>query len=146
MTLTEKVKALQDYCATQDHCDKCILNSFGDCRWEGLSNTVIEEMYSKLPLPTPTIEDAPEETPVVNDVIKHPNHYCRDGAMECIDEMVLLFGKEAVKNFCLCNIWKYRYRSNAKNGEEDIKKSDRYVQIYKELSEDEPDNSGVKIF
>jgi hypothetical protein len=55
--------------------------------------------------------------------------------MECIDEMVLLFGKEAVKNFCLCNIWKYRYRSNAKNGEEDIKKSDRYVQIYKELSD-----------
>jgi hypothetical protein len=78
-----------------------------------------------------------EPTPPINDVINKPNHYCRDGAMECIDEMVLLFGKEAVKHFCLCNIWKYRYRSAAKNGEEDIKKSDRYVQIYKELCSNE---------
>lgn len=73
------------------------------------------------------------ETPAENDVIKHPEHYCREGAMECIDEMVMLFGKEAVKHFCLCNIWKYRYRSTAKNGDEDIKKSDQYVRIYEEL-------------
>ncbi len=142
MTLTEKVQALQEYCSKQDHCDNCILSSFGDCNWERLSNSTIEEMYSKLPIPTP-IEDTPEETPVTHDVIKHPNHYCREGAMECIEEMILLFGKEAVKHFCLCNIWKYRYRSNAKNGDEDIKKSDRYVQIYKELSDDE---QGLQIF
>lgn len=72
-----------------------------------------------------------------NDVIKHPKHYCRDGAMECIDEMKMIFGKEAVKHFCLCNIWKYRYRSGAKNGEEDTKKSDQYVRIYKELCDGE---------
>lgn len=81
-----------------------------------------------------------EEEPtfeVEHDVIKHPNHYCRDGAMECIDEMVMVFGKEVVKHFCLCNIWKYRYRSAAKNGEEDIKKSDQYVSIYKRLLSNE---------
>lgn len=75
----------------------------------------------------------------VNDMVKHPSHYCREGAMECIDEMVLLFGKEAVKNYCLLNIWKYRYRSADKNGKQDIEKSDQYVRIYKELTDERPE-------
>ena len=69
------------------------------------------------------------------DNVNHPKHYEREGAMECIDEMVLVFGEEAVKNFCLCNIWKYRYRAADKNKQEDILKSDWYLRKYKELSE-----------
>ena len=68
-----------------------------------------------------------------NDVVNHPSHYCREGGMESIEEMVLVFGKEAVKHFCLCNIWKYRYRAADKNGEEDLKKSDWYMKKYQEL-------------
>ena len=71
------------------------------------------------------------------DIIKKPKHYNREGAMECFDEMVLVFGKEAVKNFCLCNIWKYRYRAADKNGEEDIAKSDFYIKYYKKLCKEE---------
>jgi hypothetical protein len=56
--------------------------------------------------------------------------------MECIDEMVLIFGKEVVIGFCLCNAWKYRYRAADKNGEEDLKKSDWYLAKYKELKGD----------
>ena len=67
------------------------------------------------------------------DMVNRPPHYNRDGAMECIEEMELIFGKEAVKHFCLCNAWKYRYRAADKNGEEDIKKSDWYLRKYKEL-------------
>ena len=70
--------------------------------------------------------------------VEHPKHYNRDGAMECIDEMVLIFGKEAVKNFCICNAWKYRYRAADKNGEEDLRKSDWYLNKFKELSNNEP--------
>lgn len=66
------------------------------------------------------------------DPVKEPNHY-KTHDMECIDEMILLFGRTAVKNFCLCNAWKYRYRADAKNGSEDLKKSDRYLQFYKAL-------------
>ena len=69
------------------------------------------------------------------DNVNHPQHYCREDAMECIDEMILVFGKEAVQNFCLCNAWKYRYRAADKNGEEDLKKSDWYLNKYKELKE-----------
>lgn len=69
------------------------------------------------------------------DPVNHPVHYEREGAMECIDEMLLIFGKEAVMNFCLCNAWKYRYRASAKNGDEDYFKSDWYLRKYRELKE-----------
>jgi hypothetical protein len=72
-----------------------------------------------------------------HDPVNHPSHYCQKDQMECIDEMILLFGKEAVKHFCLCNAWKYRYRSNSKNGDEDLKKAAWYVHKYKELSANE---------
>ena len=69
--------------------------------------------------------------------VNHPSHYNRENAMECIDEMELIFGKEAVKNFCLCNAWKYRYRASDKNGEEDIKKSDWYLRRYRDYIKEE---------
>ena len=69
------------------------------------------------------------------DSVNHPAHYERGGAMECIDEMLLVFGKDAVMNFCLCNAWKYRYRAAAKNGDEDYSKSDWYLRKYRELKE-----------
>jgi hypothetical protein len=65
--------------------------------------------------------------------VNHPNHYNRPDAMECIDEMILIFGEEAVMNFCLLNAWKYRYRAADKNGFEDIAKSDWYIKKYKEI-------------
>ena len=71
------------------------------------------------------------------DNVQHPKHYNREGALEAIDEMILIFGKEAVKNFCLCNAWKYRYRATDKNGEEDLHKSDWYIRKYKELCEED---------
>lgn len=77
------------------------------------------------------------------DNVQHPKHYNREGGMECIDEMILVFGEEAVKNFCLCNAWKYRYRAADKNGEEDLKKSDWYLNKYKELKKDETPKEGV---
>lgn len=79
------------------------------------------------------IELTPKE-----DVVNKPKHYNRDGAMQCIDEMILVFGKETVLSFCLCNAWKYRYRAADKNGAEDLAKSDWYLNKYKELLEDRP--------
>ena len=70
------------------------------------------------------------------DVISKPKHYNRAGAMECLDEMELIFGKQAVTYFCLCNAWKYRYRAVDKNGIEDLKKSDFYMRKYEELIND----------
>lgn len=67
------------------------------------------------------------------DMINHPKHYCREDAIECLEEMRLVFGDDIVAAFCLCNVWKYRYRAASKGQEEDLKKSDFYMHKYKEL-------------
>lgn len=69
-----------------------------------------------------------------SDVINHPSHY-ETGKYECIDVMLETQGAEAVKGFCLCNAFKYLYRHNNKNGDEDIKKAIWYLNKYLELSE-----------
>lgn len=84
---------------------------------------------------TPLKDVAPSvnEKPV-NDNVNHPSHY-ETGSFECIDVMLETQGKEAVKNFCLCNAFKYIYRHNNKNGLEDIQKAKWYIDKYIELSE-----------
>ena len=78
--------------------------------------------------------DISSETRKELDNVNHPNHY-NTNKYECIDEMVAVFGVEDVKAFCKCNAWKYRYRSDAKNGEEDLKKADWYLEKLMELKE-----------
>lgn len=60
----------------------------------------------------------------IKDNVNHPEHY--QGKNECIDVMLAMFGVEAVKAFCKCNAYKYRFRAAAKNGAEDIKKAEWY--------------------
>lgn len=69
------------------------------------------------------------------DVVNKPQHYNREGAMESIDEMELIYGTDAVMWFCLLNAHKYRYRAADKNGAEDIAKSDWYMKKFKELKD-----------
>jgi hypothetical protein len=97
--------------------------SFSDDMFEGLVPDSIPASDSEDPVPAP-------------DMVNHPFHYCQEGSMECIDEMVAVFGEEAVMHFCLLNVWKYRKRAVFKNGEEDLKKSDWYMKKYLELKGD----------
>lgn len=70
------------------------------------------------------------------DPVNKPRHYNREGAMECIDEMILIYGEEATMHYCLLNCHKYRYRAGLKNdGYQDLEKSDWYMRKYKELKE-----------
>lgn len=72
----------------------------------------------------------------MNDNVNHPSHYCT-GKFECIDVMIETQGIEAVKNFCLCNAFKYLYRHNGKNGVEDVKKATWYLNEYIKLQGEE---------
>ena len=47
--------------------------------------------------------------------------------------MIEALGVENVKGFCLCNAFKYIYRSQRKNGKEDIEKAQWYIDKYIEL-------------
>lgn len=68
--------------------------------------------------------------------INHPKRYA-GGTYECIDVMLDVFGKEAVKNFCKLNAFKYIWREKQKNGVEDIKKAMFYMDYYIKLTEEE---------
>ena len=61
------------------------------------------------------------------DNINHPTHY--QGSYECIDLMREIYGDDAVRSFCICNAYKYRFRAGRKNGEtaeSDIAKAEWY--------------------
>lgn len=66
--------------------------------------------------------------------VNHPAHY--QGKHECIDEMIALFGIDAVRCFCACNVYKYRFRAANKNGAEDIAKAEWYMDKLMELNGD----------
>lgn len=67
--------------------------------------------------------------------VNHPSHY-NQGGIECIDAMIAAFGNEAVENFCLVNAFKYVWRTQDKNGLEDVDKAIWYLTKYKELVAD----------
>lgn len=68
-------------------------------------------------------------------MVNSPPHY--QGKHECIDEMIALFGIEAVMHFCMCNVYKYRFRADKKGGNEDIAKAEWYMDKLMELQAEE---------
>lgn len=68
--------------------------------------------------------------------VVHPNHY-NSGKYECIEVMKEVFGEEAVKLFCVMNAFKYLWRYNKKNGEEDVAKARNYLKIRSDLNKAE---------
>lgn len=77
----------------------------------------------------------------MSDVINHPAHYETAG-VECIEAMEITQGREAAKNFCLCNTFKYLWRHKNKNGLEDLKKARWYLDRY--ITMQEEDNAKVR--
>lgn len=69
-------------------------------------------------------------------VVDHPPHY-ETGRFECIEVMEEALGREEVKDFCLCNAFKYLYRCTRKNGLEDLKKARWYLNRRIEMEEED---------
>lgn len=117
MTIEQKAQRIREYCLSiESGCDGCKLYDISPkntCseRWD-VYPEVIERNYQIL------------FGEGKNDNVNHPAHY--QGKNECIDVMIAIFGKEAVKHFCMCNAYKYRFRADMKNGAEDIEKAEWY--------------------
>lgn len=92
----------------------------------GLLEQAVNELYFKMPA------KGFDTKPI--DIVNHPSHY-ETGKFECIEVMQEALGLDAVKDFCLCNAFKYLYRNKRKNGLEDIKKAQWYINKYIELEE-----------
>lgn len=61
-----------------------------------------------------------------NDPVNHPGHYCK-GGIECIDAIRASMSAEAFRGFLKGNIMKYVFRYEVKNGIEDLKKAQWYL-------------------
>lgn len=117
MKIREKKEKLKKYC----HETNC-----KDCKLAERTWNVIACIRGCLDIKNSPEEDLDTALKIIDDSnnVDHPSHY--QGKNECIDVMVAMFGVEAVKDFCKCNAYKYRFRSHMKNGEEDIKKAEWY--------------------
>lgn len=141
----ELVKDLNEFCDKVDCDTKCPLKKNKMCKygnWELASDESLINAASTIALEY-SDENTSDNTEVViqnydhndtetTDNITNPDHY-QTNAMECIDEMVVVFGKKAVINFCNLNAWKYRYRSDHKGGKDDLAKADWYLNKSLEL-------------
>lgn len=68
----------------------------------------------------------------------HPGHYNIPGRKECIEEMLDKFGYGKTEAFCELNSYKYQYRHEQKNGQEDLDKASNYQKmLQKYLEEDQ---------
>ena len=132
MNVDEMRSELHDYCMGK-HCSDCQLS--GDtckcCRAisftsneNGKYDMSDEEVIKAYRIVFPSGEP---------DMVNHPKHYNREGAMECIEEMIVVFGIVPTYHFCRLNAWKYRYRQNDKGGLLDMEKSDNYIRKAAEL-------------
>lgn len=73
------------------------------------------------------------------DPVNHPSHY-ETGKFECFDVMREVYGDDAVREFCLCNAFKYLYRCKHKgNKEQDVKKAVWYLNKMLEMEDDKTD-------
>lgn len=114
-----KCKLTYTFTGTDDEID-CVLD-------------YIEKMYDEWDFNN---EDVVNNETAEKDMVNSPAHY-NQSSMECIDEMILVLGKQATADFCLGNVWKYRNRAPYKgNPIEDAKKADWYMMKYKELKDE----------
>lgn len=73
------------------------------------------------------------------DMVNHPPHYETNG-IECIDAMRASQGDEVTKNFCVCNAFKYIWRSTHKGSEiQDLEKAIWYLNKAIEIGKQAPD-------
>ena len=61
------------------------------------------------------------------DVVNHPSHYTK-GSIECIDAIdSATTCKSGIEAVCVANVIKYLWRYEEKNGLEDVKKAQWYL-------------------
>lgn len=134
MTIDEKKSAIIKHCMGVT-CAECVLyKPVGHKEFCFSYNANIERNYDIL------FGNKSSET---ESAVEHPSHYACD-KYECIEVMLEVFGADAIKDFCLCNAFKYLWRCKKKhdNAVTDIKKARFYLDKYIELQEGEAKMNG----
>ena len=97
--------------------------------------SVEDYVKERFEMKSPVDENEPKNKP---DLVNHPSHY-ETGKFECIEVMEEALGSDVVKGFCIGNAFKYLYRAKRKNGLEDLKKAQWYLN--RVISMEDKDNT-----
>ena len=134
MILEEKQNTIRQWCRGRG-CSECPLFILsGSCA----DKESVERNYQVLVdngyIPGEKTPKSPKRLKTDGNPVDHPDHY-NQGEIECIDAMIAAFGKEKVCDWCVMTSFKYHWRYQHKNGDEDICKASWYIDKYKELRE-----------
>lgn len=134
----EIVKDIVKFCDETD-CDTCPIKKRKLCyygNWYDIDDATLATAMAVIAFPNSDIFVNGKEVKEEHNNPISPDHY-KNRNMECIDEMVAVFGAKATITFCGMNAWKYRYRADYKGQkEEDLNKSDWYVQKANDLRQE----------
>tara|TARA_R100000322_G_scaffold2606_2_gene2484 strand:+ start:2361 stop:2759 length:399 start_codon:yes stop_codon:yes gene_type:complete len=74
-------------------------------------------------------EKDPEQyfLPTMEDMVNHPKHYNKHG-VECIDAIRAALTDDEFRGYCKGNVLKYTWRERYKNGLEDLRKAQWYLE------------------
>ena len=80
------------------------------------------------------------------DNVNHPSHYIQ-GGIECIDALkAATVGKTGIEAICVANAIKYLWRFEKKNGLEDVKKAQFYInRLIQELETKQTESLNAQI-
>lgn len=109
-----------------DQCGKFENMIASDFNWAKPDATLAYKVVGEKPVSIEIIRK-PFDFTSVADVVNHPSHYT-NGKVECIDAIEsATVGKTGIEAVCVANVIKYLWRYEDKNGLEDIKKAQWYL-------------------
>ena len=143
----QMVAELEDFCSTIASCislheqnKDCPLFKFMEhksecCNFATLDDDDLNSVYNIM-LVAKSMEDVRNVANDKPDIVNHPTHY-NQGNVECIDAMAAAtVNKCGIEAICVSNVIKYLFRYETKNGLEDVKKAQFYLNRLVEELED----------
>lgn len=148
----QMVDELNKYCDALETCglnfeeEECPLFKFMDkfesCDFATLDDDDLNSVYNIMLVAKNMVDVrhvankeyvAPNEK---RDMVSHPLHY-NQGDIECIDAIKsAVVGKTGIEAICVANVIKYLWRYETKNGLEDVKKAQWYLnRLIKEIED-----------
>lgn len=138
MTRDEIVVRLKQitYCLTHDDCDQCPYLDKDCVPMDSVKQNRIRaasEIRNAVKLLKKDAAELATSALAEPDPVNHPAHYTY-GKHECIEEMEIMFGREAVISYCRLAAYKYKYRAGHKDDAQlDYQKADWYLDKAAEL-------------
>ena len=132
MTREEKIVTIENFCDKWELCsDGCPMKNLCNgtsynCEWNEMTDTMLNKCLDVIRATNPKEQEtSPSDTK--SDMVCHPAHY-NQGKVECIDAMAAAtVNKRGIEAVCVSNVIKYLWRYEAKNGLEDVKKAQFYL-------------------